>query len=105
MRKEYNLRLSKREFEVYAHLAKLGENTKAAAYRVIVKGEKKADVAREFCVSRAAIGAAIKRVCQAYDEKNIPSGMEKITVILPSYRAYIVKKWAKEIESALDHAT
>lgn len=66
------------------------------AHGVLVLGKPQAQFAQELNVTAGAISQAVRRVWEAFQERNaVPSGYERVTAILPAHQAFIVKKWAQ----------
>lgn len=77
----------------------VGDQTIEIARGVLVEGKSQADYARSLNITRGAVSQAVKRVWEAHAEKTeVPEGYERVTVVLPKYRAFQVKKWAKAVE-------
>lgn len=45
--------------------------------------------------------ATLKQLAQGKVPKSLPEGFERVSVILPEHRAFIVKKWAEETAKLL----
>jgi hypothetical protein len=63
----------------------------AMARAVLVDGKSQSDCARALSVSRAAVSLAVNRVRDAHEA--VPAGFERVTAILPSHQATVVKGW------------
>ena len=72
----------------------VGERTLAIAKGVLVEGESQASYVKKFGLTRGAVSQAVNRVYAR--AKVLPPGYEKVTAVLPSHRAYIVRKWEAE---------
>lgn len=92
-------RLTEEEFAQAIAGLSVGEQTIEIARGVLVEGMTQAEYAKALNISKGAVSQAVKRVWEAYNERKlIPEGYERVTAILPKFRAYQVKKWAKPAE-------
>ncbi|MCX8657341.1 transcriptional regulator [Gilliamella sp. B2894] len=87
-------RLTEEQFNLAISKIKVNNQTKTIAYNVLVKGSPQISYVKSLNLTKGAVSQAVNRVFKAYNN-NIPSGYEKVTVILPKHKAFIVKKWDK----------
>ncbi|TKW64647.1 MAG: transcriptional regulator [Paracoccus denitrificans] len=69
----------------------ISERPTAMARAVLVDGMSQSDCARAMNVSRNAVSLAVNRVRDAHEA--VPAGFERVTAILPSHQASVVKGW------------
>jgi predicted DNA-binding protein (UPF0251 family) len=69
----------------------ISERPIAMARAVLVDGMSQSDCARAMNVSRNAVSLVVNRVRHAHEA--VPIGFERVTVILPSHQATVVKGW------------
>ena len=87
-------RLTESQFQNAIQGLKIGNQTLEIARGVLVEGKTQAIFAKKFNLTRGAVSQAVDRV---YSKANVlPPGYEKVTAVLPSYRAFIVRKWEAE---------
>lgn len=68
--------------------------TLEVAHGVLVLGKPQAHYAQALGLTAGAISQAVRRVWAAFQEQSeVPDGYERVTAILPSHQAFIVKKW------------
>lgn len=92
-----NKRLTEDEFQATINGLDVGEQTKKIAYGVLVKGESQAEHVKSTGLTRGGVSQAVTRVWEAYINRP-DTGYERVNVVLPAHRAFIVKKWAKEVK-------
>lgn len=90
-------KLSEEDFQATVARMNLSEKTRAIARRVLVHGEKQKIVAAESNLTAPTVSDHVKRVWQQYtDDAQLPPGTCRITAVLSSERAAIVKQWEQE---------
>lgn len=97
-------RLGLEQFNEAIKSLSIGEQAVSITRAVMVDGAKQLDQARVYGITRGAVSQAVNRVWLAAEQSKLnalPAGYEKLTVILPEHRAFIVKKWASEAEELL----
>jgi len=97
-------RLTENQFQEAVRGLDVSQQTLEIAHAVLVLGAPQTEFAQKFQLSRAAVSQTVKRVWDAYADNNLPKGYERLTVILPSHRAYIVKQWQKDAIQELGSA-
>ena len=91
-------RLTKEQFNaVIQHLPNLKQQTIEMAYGVLVEGKSQSHFASIRGISHGAVSQAIKRIWTIHIDTWVPEGYEKVTVVLPESKAFIVKKWEAEL--------
>ncbi len=91
------------QFERAIQSLTVGQQVVDITKAVLVNGERQLDQAEAYGLTRGAVSQAVNRVWLAAEElKELPDGYEKITVILPEHRAFLVKKWASETRELLE---
>lgn len=95
-------KLTLNELELIFSKKSLSDQTKKIAISVLIDGKKQVDCANQFGISPAAVNGIISRIWQCHEQIKIPNGYEKVTVILPKRKAFIVKQWANENNEKLD---
>ena len=88
--------LNEEQFQSAIRDLEIGAQTKEIAYGVLVEGKNQAEFVLKYRLSRGAISQAVGRVWTSHETKNLPDGYERVSAILPKYRAYLVKKWGDE---------
>lgn len=94
-------RLTLSQFENAIQSLSVGQRTIDIAKAVLVDGLRQRDQAANYGITGGAVSQAVGKVWRAAQGAGVPAGYEKITVILPEQRAFIVKKWASEAEESL----
>lgn len=94
--------LSEEQFEKAVNDLDIGNQALRIAYGVLVKGRPQIEFAKQFGVTRGAISQTVNRVWNARQDRGLPDGYEKVSVVLSERQAYIVKKWAKDTANKLD---
>ena len=89
-------RLTASQFQEIIKSLDIGGQTVDIARGVLVDGRPQSVFVTSLGLTRGAVSQAVNRVWSAYLEKNLPPGYERVSAILPSHQAYIVKKWAKD---------
>lgn len=87
-------RLTESQFQEAVKGFEVGEQTLIIAKGVLVDGEAQASFVKKFKLTRGAVSQAVNRVYSR--AKILPAGYEKVTAVLPSHRAFIVRKWEAE---------
>lgn len=97
-------RLSLEEFERASGALRMGERAFEMTRAVLVDGARQLDQAEAFGITRGAVSQAVNKVWQAAQKERceLPEGFEKLTVVLPEHRAFLVKKWADEAKELLN---
>lgn len=90
--------LTEEQFQAAIQDLEIGSQTKEIAHGVLVEGKNQAEFVLKFGLSRGAISQAVGRVWSSHETKNLPEGYERVSAILPKYRAYLVKKWGDEAQ-------
>lgn len=94
-------RLTLAQFEEAIQSLNISQQTIDIARAVLVGGLKQSDQAAVYGITGGAVSQAVGKVWRAAQGAGVPEGYEKITVILPEQRAFIVKKWACEAKESL----
>ena len=89
-------RLSEQQFHACIKGLGIGQRTIDIAYGVLVLGQPQTVFSTSLGLSKGAVSPALSRVWGAFEEKNLPSGYERVTAVLPEPQAYIVRKWAED---------
>ncbi|VTU46095.1 Regulatory protein KorA (plasmid) [Variovorax sp. SRS16] len=98
-------RLTESQFEAALGRLKLKDgHTRQIARNVLVAGMEQALVAKNLDLTRGAVSQAVKRVWAAHKEATLPAGFEQVSVVLPGYMAFIVRKWAKDTAKLMETA-
>lgn len=88
--------LTKEQFDIAVNNININEKTKYIAYEVLVNGVKQIDLVNRLNLTKGNISQAVNKVFNAYNNNdNVPTGYERVTVVLPVHKAFIVKKWEK----------
>jgi len=90
--------LTKDKFNETIKTLKIGSQTKEIAYGVLVLKKNQSEFVTRFNLSKGAVSQAVSRVWNAFLKNDIPEGYEKVTAILPHQKAFLVKKWAKNVK-------
>lgn len=69
----------------------ISERPMAMARSVLVDGVSQSDCARAMNVSRNAVSLAVNRVRDVHEA--VPAGFERVTAVLPTHQASVVKGW------------
>ena len=85
--------LSEAEFQAATAGLEVGQQTLRIAHGVLVEGRPQAEFVEALGLSRGAVSQAVTRIWAAHAEQ-VPPGYERVTAVLPSHQAFIVKKWA-----------
>lgn len=96
-----NKRLSSEEFEVYSKAFNFSDRRIKICHLILVKGEKQADVAKQFGISKGAVSQHKKAFLDAVEASLIPNGYKRVTAVLPNHHAYQVEVWAKKAEEQI----
>ncbi|OCG28987.1 hypothetical protein A9G45_01385 [Gilliamella sp. HK2] len=89
--------LTEEQFAIAISKININKKTKGIAYQVLVKGIRQIDLVKQLGMSKGNISQAVNKVFNAYNNsQEIPDGYERVTVILPEHKAFIVKKWEKK---------
>lgn len=86
-----NKKLTPEQFTRAIEGMTISERPIAMARAVLVDGMSQSDCARAMNVSRNAVSLAVNRVRDAHEA--VPAGFERVTAILPSHQASVVKGW------------
>ncbi len=70
------------------------------AHADLVEGKKQENIAKEHEITKSAVSQASKRLWKGFLKSK---GYEEISVVLNKYRAFTVKKWAKEAVDLLNN--
>ena len=100
--REMQKKLSEEQFKNAVNSLNIGDQTLEIAYGVLVDGKSQVKYAKQFNLTKGAISQAVNRVWVAHHENDLPTGYEKVSVILPERQAYIVNKWAQDAAQKLD---
>lgn len=92
-------RLTEAQFEACVKDLDVGQQTIEIARGVLVLGQPQAAFIASLGLSKGAVSQAVNRIWTAFVTKNIPSGYERVSAVLPEHRAYIVRKWAEDAAS------
>ncbi len=95
-------KLSEEEFQAATAYLEVGQQTLEIAYGVLVQGRPQAHFVNEYALSKGAVSQAVNRVWVSFQSKNLPRGYERVTALLPKYKAFIVKRWAEDTEKSLE---
>lgn len=88
--------LTEEQFNIAVNNININEKTKYIAYQVLVKGIKQIDLVNKLNLTKGNISQAVNKVFNAYNNNNgVAAGYERVTVVLPEHKAFIVKKWEK----------
>lgn len=89
--------LTKRDFDATIKRLDISDQAAEMARRVLVGGEQQSKVAADYTVTVSAISHQVARVWRAYVEAlDIPPGHERITAVLPTDKAEIVRTWERD---------
>lgn len=89
--------LTKRDFEAVVKRLNISDQAADMARRVLVGGEMQKDVAADCKVTISAVSHHVGRIWSAHVEaQEIPAGHERITAVLPSDKAEIVRTWERD---------
>jgi len=89
--------LTKEQFNIAISNINIKEKTKYIAYQVLVNGIKQIDLVKKLNLTKGNISQAVNKVWNAYNNNNevLPAGYERLEVVLPEHKAFIVKQWEK----------
>lgn len=88
--------LTKEQFNIAINNININDKTKYIAYQVLVEGVKQIDLVNRLNLTKGNISQAVNKVFNAYNNSDeVPAGYERVTVVLPEHKAFIVKKWEK----------
>jgi DNA-directed RNA polymerase specialized sigma24 family protein len=85
--------LTEAQFQAAVKHLVIGQQTVDIARGVLVEGRTQAEFAKALGLTKGAVSQAVKRVWLAHTAENLPEGYERVTVVLPEHKAFIVKKW------------
>jgi hypothetical protein len=88
-------RLSEAQFQEAIKGLDVGQQTLKIARGVLVDGKPQVAFVAELGLTKGAVSQAVNRVWTTAQEA-LPAGFERVTAVLPSHRAFIVKQWAKD---------
>lgn len=90
-------RLKADEFKAATERLTISARSEQMARRVLVEGDLQATVANEYGVTVGAVSHQIRRIWQAHCEmQEVPPGHERITAVIPTEKAEIVRTWERE---------
>ena len=89
-------RLTKNQFEAVIKDLNIGQQTVEIARGVLVDGQPQTDFIEAMDLSKGAVSQAVNRVWSVYEESNLPDGYERVSVVLPAHKAFVVKRWGEE---------
>jgi len=95
-------RLTEAQFHQSIKGLDAGVKTLEIARGVLVDGKPQTDFVQSMRLTKGAISQAVNRVWTAYEEKNLPSGYERVSAVLSKHKAFIVKKWNEETTIKLE---
>lgn len=97
-------RLSDEEFEQLLNRFDLNERAKDITYGVLVLRKKQRIYAEKYSVTISSISALCRRVYNLFkgEVEEIPEGYERVNVILPEHKAFLVKKWAEKVSKDIN---
>ncbi|WP_370447389.1 transcriptional regulator KorA [Xylella fastidiosa] len=87
-------RLTEAQFQAAIKDLEVSQQTLEIAHGVLVEGVSQTKFAASLNLSRGAVSQTVNRVWLSHEERNVPKGFERVTVVLPEHQAFIVKKWA-----------
>lgn len=91
--------LTEEQFNAAIATLDVGPQTIEIAREVLVNGRAQGDFVTKFGLTKGAVSQAVSRVWHA--APHIPKGYERVTAVLPSHQAFIVKKWQAEADAKL----
>lgn len=91
--------LTEKQFKAACKDIGLQERAMEICHGVLVEGISQIVFVKRYGLSRAAVSQMVKRVIKSFELQDIPEGYERVTVILPTHKAWIVKKWAEEYKT------
>ena len=89
-------RLTEVQFQKCIEGLEVGPQTVAITHGVLVEGLSQKSFVLSLKLSKGAVSQAVHRVWAAFESTNLPSGYERVSVVLPDHQAYIVRKWAED---------
>jgi hypothetical protein len=89
-------RLTEAQFQACIKGLDISQQTKEIARGVLVLGQPQTTYVKSLGVTKGAVSQAVARVWNAFMSKNLPTGYERVSVVLPEHQAFIVNKWAKD---------
>jgi hypothetical protein len=89
-------RLTEPQFQACIKGLEVGQQTKEIARGVLVLGHPQTTYVKSLGMTKGAVSQAVARVWNAFMCKNLPTGYERVSVVLPEHQAFIVNKWAKD---------
>lgn len=89
--------LTIQQFDAIARRLGVSQQTLEIARGVLVEGLSQSTFVEKFGVSKGAVSQAVNRIWDAH----IPIGYEKLTVVLPTEQAKVVKEWAEQAQIQL----
>ncbi len=89
-------RLTEAQFQVAIQGLDIGQQTIDIAHGVLVKGQAQADFVKALGLTKGAVSQAVNRVWSAHAADKLPTGYERVSVVLPEHQAFIVKKWEED---------
>ncbi|MCP4284371.1 MAG: transcriptional regulator [Gammaproteobacteria bacterium] len=95
-------RLTETQFQAAIKRLEIGQQTLDIARGVLVEGRPQVAFVKALNLSKGAVSQAVNRVWSVYAISNIPEGYERVSVVLPEHKAYIVKKWGEDARKRRD---
>ena len=89
-------RLTETQFQATIKRLEIGQQTLDIARGVLVEGRPQVAFVKALSLSKGAVSQAVNRVWSVYAISNIPEGYERVSVVLPEHKAYIIKKWGED---------
>lgn len=89
-------RLTEAQFQAAIRDLAIGEQTIDIARGVLVEGRPQAEFAASLGLTKGAVSQAVSRVWAASNQGDLPEGYERVTAVLPTHQAFIVKKWVED---------
>ena len=84
-------RLTADQFQVATEGLSMGQKNIDMARAVLVKGRKQSELAAAYGLTKGAVSQVVAKVWQA---SQVPTGYQRVSVILPEFQAFQVKQWA-----------
>lgn len=88
--------LTETQFQESIKDLEVGQQTIEIARGVLVEGLQQSAFVRALGLTRGAVSQAVNRIWTVHQEKSLPEGYERVSVVLPEHQAFIVKKWAQQ---------
>ena len=84
-------RLTDDQFRVATGGLPMGQKNIDIARAVLVEGRKQSELAVKHGLTKGAVSQVVAKVWQA---SQVPTGYQRVSVILPEFQAFQVKQWA-----------